>query len=298
MVGAIVVEAGRGGARLRPRINPHLAIVFGVAAGFHLRFDEPGVRAAGRGLLRGALVDRLLARRQKLVEHEEVVARVAQRRILAQLPFGDERMRAVDDDELLEHLGVIHREDPRDVGAPVVGDEDEFLVLAADLLGELPHVLDEMRHRVRLEPFRPRRQVVAAHVEADREMIAAHLRHLILPLVPEGRIAVQEQDERSLADARVVQTHAVHVRVVVLEWWPGALRSCSGRHTRRQKRAEHQRAALYVSHVSPHSSGPRRYQTERTWAYSRIRSSLVTIAASLSRAVATMIWSAGSPWNG
>ena len=58
--------------------------------------------AAGRALEGRALVDRLLTRRQIAIEDEEVVARVALRRILAQLPLGDERVRAVDDDELVE----------------------------------------------------------------------------------------------------------------------------------------------------------------------------------------------------
>ena len=46
-------------------------------------------------------------------------------------------------------------------------------------------------------------------VETDRQMVAAHLRHLILPLVPERRIPVEEQHERALPDARVVQAHPV-----------------------------------------------------------------------------------------
>lgn len=41
-----------------------------------------------------------------------------------------------------------------------------------------------------------------------------------------------------------------------------------------------------------------RYQIDRTCPYARIRSSFVTMTASRSRAVATMRWSAGSPWNG
>ena len=105
-------------------------------------------------------------------------------------------MSAVDDDQLLQHLGVIHREDPRDVGAPVVADQDELLVFAGNLLDELPHVFDEVRHLVGLEPLRPRRQVVAAHIEADGQVIAAHFRHLVFPLVPERRVAVEEQHQR------------------------------------------------------------------------------------------------------
>jgi hypothetical protein len=84
-------------------------------------------------------------------------------------------------------------------------------------------------------------------------MILPHLRHLIFPLVPEGRIAVQEEDERALADARVVQAHAVHVGVVVLEHRPRGLRRCSRRQTRRQKHGHHQRC---VPHVSPHFFRP------------------------------------------
>src|SRR5712691_1690103 len=78
---------------------------------------------------------------------------------------------------------------------------------------------------VRLDTLRPRRQVVAAHVEADRRVIATHLRHLILPLVPERRIAVQEQDERSLTHARVMQAQAVHLGVAVLKLGARSLRA-------------------------------------------------------------------------
>ena len=63
-------------------------------------------------------------------------------------------------------------------------------------------------------------------------MIAADLRHLILLLVPERRLAVQEQDERSLADAHVMQAHAVHLGVVVLK-----LDACSLRAVQRERSA-------------------------------------------------------------
>ena len=138
-------------------------------------------------------------------------------------------MGPVDDDELLQHLRVIHGEGPGHVGAPIVGDQHELLTLPGNLLRELPHVLDEMLHLVGLETLRLRRQVVPAHVEPDGQVVAAHFRHLILPLVPEGGIAVQEEHQRPLPDARVVQADAVHIREVMLERHRRALRPYFGR---------------------------------------------------------------------
>src|SRR5215470_4042328 len=46
VIGAVVIEPARGGARLRPRINPGPAILFGVTATLHLGVHEPAVCAA------------------------------------------------------------------------------------------------------------------------------------------------------------------------------------------------------------------------------------------------------------
>ena len=181
VIGAIVIEAGGGRAWLGPGVDPHLTVLLGVAAAFDFGVDKASVRAARRAFLRVVLGDRLLARRQKLVEHEEVVAGVALCRILAQLTLRDERMGAVDDDQLLEHFGVIHRKRPRHVGAPVVADQNELLVFAGNFSTNC--LTSSIRWGiVYAESLRPRRQVVAAHVEADGQMIAAHFDHLILPL--------------------------------------------------------------------------------------------------------------------
>src|SRR6266516_6368448 len=206
------------------------------------------MRTAGGALYGVVLVVHLLARGQEFVEHEKIVAGVALRRVLPQFTLRDERVSTVDDDKLFQHLGVIHREHPGDVRAPVVADQNEFLIPARDLLDELPHVFDEVRHRVRLEPLRTRGQVVSAHVEADREMIASHLGYLILPLVPERRVAVQEQHERSSSDARIVQEYAVDLGVVVLNRGSRALRVQVGGGRKHRYEADQDRCR--VSHVS------------------------------------------------
>src|SRR6266481_1783853 len=46
VIGSVVIEAARGRARLRPRVDPGPPIVFGVAAALYLGVHEPGLRAA------------------------------------------------------------------------------------------------------------------------------------------------------------------------------------------------------------------------------------------------------------
>src|SRR6476659_1073418 len=100
----VVTEAGSRGAWLGPGVDPGLAIFFGVASALDLCVHEAAVRPARRALLRVVFVHGLLAWREVLVEDEEVVARQALGRILAQLPLRDERVRTVHDDQLVEHL--------------------------------------------------------------------------------------------------------------------------------------------------------------------------------------------------
>ena len=81
-------------------------------------------------------------------------------------------------------------------------------------------------------------------------MIAAHLGHLVLPLVPERRVAVQEQHQRPLTHARVVEALAVHLGVVVLEYRAGGLR------LRRDEQADgQQRSQDRGGHAHQSSSG-------------------------------------------
>src|SRR6266699_3324203 len=119
VIGAVIIEACRGPALLRPRLDPGLAVVFGVAAALDLCVHEPRVSAAFGAFPGVVLVDRLLPRRQIAVDHKEVIAGVPLGGIFPQLTLGDEWVRAVDDDQLLEHLWVIHCERPSDVGAPI-----------------------------------------------------------------------------------------------------------------------------------------------------------------------------------
>ena len=60
-----------------------------------------------------------------------------------------------------------------------------------------------------------------------------------------------------------------------------------------ERQRHDQRDAQGAETLSP--AGQTRYQADRTCGYARMRSSLVMMAAARSRAVATMIWSAGSP---
>src|SRR5215831_8283100 len=112
MVRAVVVEACGRRTRLRPRVDPRLTVVLGITSASYFSVHEPDVCPTSRALPCVTLVDWLLTRRQVLVEDEKVVAGVALGRVLPQFAFRNERVRAVDDDQLVEHLGVIHREDP------------------------------------------------------------------------------------------------------------------------------------------------------------------------------------------
>ena len=68
---------------------------------------------------------------------------------------------------------------------------------------------------------------------------------------------MQEQDQRSLADARIVQAHTVHVHVTVLERRCRALREAIARQTRREKNAQHQPHVFILNQSSTTERGLR-----------------------------------------
>src|SRR2546426_10431416 len=83
------------------------------------------------------------------------------------------------------------------------------------MFGETAHVLDERAHPVLIDIGGFVGQVVAAQVWRHRQVVLAELGELILPRVPELWKPVQEQDERTLAGAHIVQPDAVHCDVIV-----------------------------------------------------------------------------------
>src|SRR5438445_58484 len=97
---------------------------------------------------------------------------------------------------------------------PVMAHQDQAAV--AERLGERPQVLDQVPDRVLLHGRRLGREVVAAHVERDRLVVALELGELGLPRVPELGETVGEHDQLPLPRGRVVQAHAVDIRVAVL----------------------------------------------------------------------------------
>src|SRR5438128_2617335 len=85
-------------------------------------------------------------------------------------------------------------------------------------------------------------------------MIAAHFEHLVFPLVPERRVAVQEKDERTLAHARIVQPNAVDIGVIILECRGCALRTDKGWQNRQDRAAEKSdRSCSHGTHTIPAS---------------------------------------------
>jgi hypothetical protein len=59
------------------------------------------------------------------------------------------------------------------------------------------------------------REIVAAHVRRDGQVITAELRQQVLPGIPELGEAVHEEDQLALTGSSVVQLDAIHVRVLV-----------------------------------------------------------------------------------
>src|SRR5262249_38335166 len=100
-----------------------------------------------------------------------------------------------------------------DTPAPVVSDQRELL--RTQVIGERGEVLDEQGDGVVTHLLRLRGEVVAAHVQRHRLVIAPELGELPPPRVPELGEAVDEHDERALALGGVVKALAVDVRVVV-----------------------------------------------------------------------------------
>src|SRR3954453_3103193 len=71
-------------------------------------------------------------------------------------------MRRVEDGEPLHHVGMVHRDRPRDAPAPIVADEE--CRIGAELADEAADVVGEQVDAVGLEPLWLRRQVVATGV--------------------------------------------------------------------------------------------------------------------------------------
>ena len=71
------------------------------------------------------------------------------------------------------------------------------------------------RHVVIFDAFGLVAQVVAALIDGDALKLVRKRRHLVAPRVPEIRKPVDHHDQRTLAEARVVNLHAVGIGVSV-----------------------------------------------------------------------------------
>ena len=101
-------------------------------------------------------------------------------------------------------LGVVHRHGPGDGPAPVVTDQHRGL--GAALVDEIADVGGELVGVVGRDLFRPRRQVVAAHVGChDAESRRRERLDLPPPAVPELGEAVQQDDQRPVTRLDVMQ---------------------------------------------------------------------------------------------
>src|ERR1043166_1998916 len=89
----------------------------------------------------------------------------------------------VEERQLLHVLGMRRREHAGKRSAPSVPHQDELL--APQMIGEGADVLDEVLGIVLIDGRWLRREIVAAHIGRDRQMVLAELFALRLPLVPE-----------------------------------------------------------------------------------------------------------------
>lgn len=148
-----------------------------------------------------------------IAQQPHVRARCLLLGIIAQRAGKRDRMRRVDDDELLEALRMLRGEVPGHRAAPVVGDDDGALV--PEIPDQLAQVFDQMARVIIRDRGRLVRQIDAARVGRYGLVIAREFFELILPRVPELRPAVHEQHQRAGAGGDVVQAEAVDLGVAV-----------------------------------------------------------------------------------
>src|SRR5437763_4018832 len=114
------------------------------------------------------------------------------------------------------------------------------------MIGKATHVLDKGTHSVLIGVCRFVRQVVAAEVGRHRLAVLAELGELILPRIPELWKPMQEQDQRTLAGAHIVQPDAVDRDVIVAHaGWYG-LTPAAGRREASNQRRDSQRVASHL----------------------------------------------------
>src|SRR5690348_5539997 len=127
-------------------------------------------------------------------------------------------MGRVDDDEFVQSLGVSDCKVPGDDPAPIVSNQRK--PARTKMVSDASDVFDELLNLVRLDGRRLGGQVIAAHVDGDRLVVATELWKLLPPGVPELGHAMQEQHERTRASRDVMKPHTIHVGVPVrLDGW-------------------------------------------------------------------------------
>ncbi len=122
-------------------------------------------------------------------------------------------MRKIQDDQAVDHLRNVQRGLPCDHAAPIVADDDRLLF--AQRLDDGDHVAHQQSHVVILDALGLVAQVVAALIDGDALEFIGQRLHLVAPRVPEIGKAVDHDDQRAAAEARVMNLDAVGIGITV-----------------------------------------------------------------------------------
>jgi hypothetical protein len=138
-------------------------------------------------------------------------------------------MGRVQDDEPVDHLGVVHGGRPGDRSAPVVTDQPRGL--RTKVFDQAANVGGEQVDSVGLEALWLRRQVVATRVGGDHAKTRRREgRDLQPPAKPELWEAVQQNDQRPIPGLDVMQVHVTHLGVTLPKLDPDVREQAGGGH--------------------------------------------------------------------
>jgi hypothetical protein len=112
-------------------------------------------------------------------------------------------MAAVEDDEAVDNVGMVHRRRPGDDPAPIVADD--VRLVGAEVADQGGDVAAQVRPFVIAPSHRLVGEVVAAHVGRDDPEAAE----------PKLREAMEQEDEWPASRFHVVEAHSVDLRVAV-----------------------------------------------------------------------------------
>lgn len=128
----------------------------------------------------------------------------------------DSGMRAVEDDEFFEVVGIDDSEDPGKRAAPVMGNQNEFFAVAK-MVGECANIFEQNGDAVGVESGGLVRQVEAAKIRGNDEVVFSEFAELFFPGVRKFREAVDEQNERTFAGGEAMEADAVCGNVGVVQ---------------------------------------------------------------------------------